>query len=93
MKQRYIELQEQHRSGSEAGKMQFSKWNQRVYNVAYFYAHGGLGYIRDYDVDHLDLAQLTRSWTPVPIRSFTQLSSYAHSLNWIVIRGKLWKET
>lgn len=91
IRERYLQLQREYRSGTQAGTIQFSKWYQRVEKFAFYWAHGGQGYIRDYDIDHVDMSHLRPSWSPVPIRSFEQLSQYAHKLNWIVYRGKHWK--
>ena len=88
IRERYIELQTQYRSGSKEAIAQFGKWYQRVEKFALYYAQGGQGYLRDNDIDRLDEAQLTGPWSPIPIRSFKQVSDYAHKLNWIVFRGK-----
>jgi len=84
----YSALQEQYRCGSEAASEQFTKWRTRVEKFTSYYARGGEGYLRDYDIDHLDMAHLNRKWTATPITSFAQLSKRAHELNWMVYRGK-----
>lgn len=89
---RYIELQRQYRAGSEAGYAQCNKWFSRVQIIASYYARGGLEYKSDRDLSTIDLSQLSRSWTVVPIRSFEQLSAQCHRMNWIVFRGKQWVE-
>lgn len=84
----YTALQEQYRSGSEAAKTQFAKWRARVEIFASYYARGGEGYLRDFEIDNLDMTHLKRKWPVTPITSFEQLSRRAHELNWMVFRGK-----
>src|SRR5687767_2860235 len=78
---RYIALQQKYRAGSVAGKEQFNKWFARVSKFVSYYARGGQGYKRDHDLPFLDFSHLRRDCKGIPIRSYEQLSDYAHKLN------------
>jgi len=90
LRDRYVELQGEHLSPSQAHYDQFAKWFLRAQTAGSYYARGGRKYLRDTDIKDLDFSELPRSWTHSPIRSFAQVSEVAHGINRILLRGKFW---
>lgn len=87
----YIALRARYLAGSADGSKVFDKYFARVDKCASYYARGGLEYLRDRDVAGLRFSNLRLVPAMTHFTDFEDLSQKAHTLNWILIRGKHYK--